>query len=226
MTDSYRKPSLNETLGLLETFGFTPTLVAIDAMEKSGEVRVAQCELNDMGGVATKVFGPTAAVETALERGRAAAEQLGGQPVTAILNRPDDRAWQAIESPRQFNPLIEQDVVFFPDGGRALRLSHPTATDEDLAMANEASLALGFIETQGFTAVFEAIDTACKAGNVQVLGKEKLGGGYVAVIIQGDLAAVTAAIEAGKEKVEGLGKLIAAHVLARPSPSVLALLPK
>ncbi len=38
--------------------------------------------------------------------------------------------------------------------------------------------------------------------------------------------AVTAAIEAGKEKVEGLGKLIAAHVLARPSPSVLALLPK
>jgi microcompartment protein CcmL/EutN len=170
--------------------------------------------------VATKVFGPTAAVETALERGRAAAEQLGGRPVTTILNRPDDRAWQAIESPRQYNPLIEQDVVFFPS------YEPVAATAEDLPMTNEASLALGFIETQGFTAVFEAIDTACKAGNVQVLGKEKLGGGYVAVIIQGDLAAVTAAVEAGKEKVEGLGKLIAAHVLARPSPSVLALLPK
>ncbi len=212
---------MNQSLGLLETFGLTPTLAAIDAMEKAGDVRLAQCELNDMGGVATKVFGETDAVQTALARGRAAAEEMGGRPVTAVLHRPDDRAWQAIDSPRQYNPLIEQDVVFFPNYEPVA-----AAAAEDSPMANETSLALGFIETQGFTAVFEAIDTACKAGNVQVLGKEKLGGGYVAVIIQGDLAAVTAAIEAGKEKVEGLGKLIAAHVLARPSPSVLALLPK
>jgi len=211
---------VNESLGLLETFGLTPTLAALDAMEKSGDVRVAQCELNDLGGVATKVLGPTAAVETALARGREAAERLGGRPVTVVIHRPDDGAWQAIQSPPQFNPLIEQDVVFFPN------FEPLAAAAEDLSMANQESLALGFIETQGFTAVFEAIDTACKAGNVTVLGKEKLGGGYVAVIIQGDLAAVTAAIEAGKEKVDGLGKLIAAHVLARPSPSVLALLPK
>jgi carbon dioxide concentrating mechanism protein CcmO len=92
-------------------------------------------------------------------------------------------------------------------------------------MAHETQ-ALGFIETQGFTAVFEAIDTACKAANVEVVGKEKLGGGYVAIVVKGDLAAVTAAIEAGRPRVEGLGKLIAAHVLARPSASVLSLLPK
>ncbi len=91
---------------------------------------------------------------------------------------------------------------------------------------SKISLALGFIETQGFTAVFEAIDTACKAGKIEVIGKEKLGGGYVCVIVQGELSAVTAAIEAGREKVGALGKLIAAHVLARPSPSVLSLLPK
>ena len=78
----------------------------------------------------------------------------------------------------------------------------------------QASFALGFIETQGFTAVFEAIDTACKAANVEVIGKEKLGGGYVTVVIKGDLSAVTAAIAAGQVKVEGLGKLIAAHVIA------------
>ncbi len=210
---------MNESLGLLETFGLTPTLAAIDLMEKSGDVRLSQCELNDMGGVATKIFGPTAAVETALARGRSLAEQMGGQPVTTVLHRPDDRAWQAIDSPPQHNPLIEQDVVFFPN-------YEPAAAVEESSMSNDASLALGIIETQGFTAVFEAIDTACKAGNVQVLGKEKLGGGYIAVIIQGDLAAVTAAVEAGKEKVEGLGKLIAAHILARPSQSVLALLPK
>jgi microcompartment protein CcmL/EutN len=37
---------------------------------------------------------------------------------------------------------------------------------------------------------------------------------------------VQAAIDAGKAKVGGLGKLIAAHVIARPSAGVLALLPK
>jgi microcompartment protein CcmL/EutN len=82
------------------------------------------------------------------------------------------------------------------------------------------------IETQGLTAVFEAIDTACKAANVEVIGREKLGGGYITVLIKGDVAAVTAAVEAGQAKVDGLGKLIAAHVIARPSPSLLALLPK
>ncbi len=92
-------------------------------------------------------------------------------------------------------------------------------------MSNTAQ-ALGFIETQGFTAVFEAIDTACKAASVQVVGKEKLGGGYITVVIRGDVAAVQAAVDAAKPGVEGLGKLIACHVIARPSESVMALLPK
>jgi microcompartment protein CcmL/EutN len=96
-------------------------------------------------------------------------------------------------------------------------------------MANETSApsyALGLIETQGFTAVFEAIDSACKAANVEVVAKEKLGGGYITVVIKGDVAAVKAAVDAGKSKVEGLGKLIAAHVIARPSAAVMTLLPK
>lgn len=93
-------------------------------------------------------------------------------------------------------------------------------------MAEPINYALGLIETQGFTAVFEAIDSACKAANVEVVCKEKLGGGYVTVVIKGDVAAVHAAVDAGKAKVEGLGKLIAAHVIARPSAAVLSLLPK
>ena len=61
---------MNETLGLLETTGLTPTLVALDAMEKSGNIRVIQCELNDFCGVCTKIAGATAAVKTAIEAGR------------------------------------------------------------------------------------------------------------------------------------------------------------
>ena len=83
-------------------------------------------------------------------------------------------------------------------------------------MSQDRPAALGLIETQGFTAVFEAIDTRpCKAASVEVVGKEKLGGGYITVVIRGELSAVSAAVDAAKSKVEGLGKLIAAHVMAR-----------
>ena len=80
--------------------------------------------------------------------------------------------------------------------------------------------------TAAAAAVREAIDSACKAANVEVIGKEKLGGGYITVVVKGDVAAVKAAIEAGTAKVNGLGKLIAGHVIARPSAAVLSLLPK
>ncbi len=217
---------MNDSLGLLETHGLTPAMVALDRMEKTAEVRVVQCELNDLLGVVMKVVGPTAAVTTAIEAGREAAEAMGGRPIAHVIHRPEDKAWEAIQSPPQFNPLIQQDVVFFPDYQAADPAPHDEPSSARSPMKAEQPFALGFIETQGFTAVFEAIDTACKAGNVEVIGKEKLGGGYVCVIVKGELAAVTAAIEAGREKVGSLGKLIAAHVLARPSPSVLALLPK
>lgn len=210
---------MNEAVGLLETTGLTVTLVAVDAMEKAADVRVLQCELNDFYGVCTKITGAVAAVSTAIEAGRRAAERMGTTPVADVIHRVDSRAAAAIQSPREYNPLIEQDVVFFPE-------CQTIATDKSQAMSQDQIFALGLIETQGFTAVFEAIDTACKAANVEVVGKEKLGGGYITVIIRGDLSAVTAAIEAGKAKVADLGKLISAHVIARPSPMVLGLLPK
>ena len=213
---------MNNALGLLETIGLTPTLAAIDAMEKSANVRVLQSELNDFYGVCTKIAGSVTAVAAAIAAGRAVAEPMNGQPVATVIPRTDPEAMRAIVSPQEFSPLIQQEVIFFPHYEAA---GQPTVAQES-PMSQERPQALGLIETQGFTAVFEAIDTACKAANVEVVGKEKLGGGYVTVIVKGDLSAVTAAIEAGKTKVDGLGKLIAAHVLARPSDAVLGLLPK
>lgn len=227
---------MSQVLGLLETHGLTPTLAAVDAMEKAGDVRVLQCELNDFYGVCTKITGTTAAVASAIAAGRAAAEPMGGQPVATVLPNADPRAVRAILSPAEYNPLIEQGVVFFPNyepvrppesvNESRMPQEKSPAVKESMMSQEKSPAALGLIETQGFTAVFEAIDTACKAANVEVVGKEKLGGGYVTVIVRGDLSAVTAAVEAGSAKVEGLGKLIAAHVLARPSPAVLSLLPK
>ncbi len=86
--------------------------------------------------------------------------------------------------------------------------------------------ALGIIETQGLTAILEATDSMLKAANVKLVGKEKIGAAYVTVIVRGDVAAVKAAVDAGSKAVGGLGKLIAAHVIARPHEDLTALLPK
>ena len=213
---------MNDALGMLETTGYTPAMVALDTMEKAANVRVVQAEINDFLGIIIKLTGTTDEVTTAIAAGYQVASQMGGQPVKDVINRPDAEAWKVIESPPESNPLIQQDVVHIP----VTSAHNETLGSEKLTVTQTTSFALGFIETQGFTAVFEAIDTACKAASVEVVGKEKLGGGYVTVVIKGDVAAVHAAIDAAKGQVEGLGKLIAAHVIPRPSESVLALLPR
>jgi carbon dioxide concentrating mechanism protein CcmO len=210
---------IDQTLGIIEINGWTAAMVAADALQKAADVRVLQAEWNDMLGAVIKVTGSSAATQTAIEAGQHAAEAFNAQVVSIVIQRPDAEALRAIMSPAEYNPLIEQAVV---------KNIEPTSSElpSGNTMSSNSNQALGFIETQGFTAVFEAIDTACKAASVQVVGKEKLGGGYVTVVIRGDVAAVQAAIDAAKPRVEGLGKLIACHVIARPSESVMALLPK
>ncbi len=60
---------------------------------------------------------------------------------------------------------------------------------------------------------------------LSLLAKKKIGAAYVTIIIRGDVAAVKAAIDAGSLAVGNLGKLIAAHVIARPHEGLLKLLP-
>ena len=207
---------MNGAVGFLETVGLTPALVAVDVMFKSAPVRIVQVEVNDLYGVCVKITGPVDAVCAAIQAGGQIVEQMKGKPVTHVITDLARDAERAVVSPREYNPLIQQEVVFQSD----------TSEKGNDKMSQENSYALGLIETQGFTAVFEAIDTACKTANVEVIGKEKLGGGYVTVVIKGELSAVTAAVEAGQNKIGALGKLIAAHVIARPSQPVLGLLPK
>ncbi len=159
---------MNAALGMLETTGLTPALVALDVMDKISGVRVVQAEINDFLGICIKVTGSSAQLDVALQAGLAAARRMGGKPVIDVIHRPDEQARRAIESPPEYNPLIEQDVVHIPS-------YQPTRTQprQEPTVTETTSYALGFIETQGFTAVFAAIDTACKAASVEVIGKEK-----------------------------------------------------
>jgi microcompartment protein CcmL/EutN len=85
--------------------------------------------------------------------------------------------------------------------------------------------ALGMIETRGFAAMVEAADAMVKAAKVELVGYEKIGGGYVTAVVRGDVAAVKAAVEAGARGAERVGEVVAVHVIARPHSNVDVQLP-
>ena len=85
---------------------------------------------------------------------------------------------------------------------------------------------LGMIETKGLIGAIEAADAMGKAANVQLVGKEQVGGGLVTVMVRGDVGAVKAATDAGAAAAEKVGELISVHVIARPHTEVDAILPK
>jgi ethanolamine utilization protein EutM len=76
------------------------------------------------------------------------------------------------------------------------------------------------IETKGLVAQFEATDAMLKAANVELIGWEKVGSGYVTVFVRGDVAAVKAAVEAGATAASALGEVVAVHVIPRPHDDV------
>lgn len=191
-------------------------MVVLDAMEKMAGVRVLQLELNDEPGVCLKLTGALADIEAAAQAARRAGDSMGVAVLAHVIATPAEGARAAYEAALEFSPLIEQSAVQVP---RVQSIS------QEGKMNEQANFAVGLIETQGFTAVFEAIDTAVKTANVEVLAREKLGGGYITVVIKGDVAAVRAAVEAGSAKVAALGRLVAAHVIPSPSHAVLSLLP-
>lgn len=85
--------------------------------------------------------------------------------------------------------------------------------------------ALGMIETRGLTASIEAADAMLKSADVELVGTEKIGSGLVTVMVQGDVGAVKAAVEAGQEAASRIGELVAVHVIPRPHVSVGEILP-
>src|SRR5208282_4870348 len=92
-------------------------------------------------------------------------------------------------------------------------------------MSESGFEALGMIETRGFSAMVEAADAMVKAAKVDLVGFEKIGGGYVTAIVRGDVAACRAAVEAGSRAAAKVGEIVSTHVIPRPHESVDAALP-
>ena len=84
--------------------------------------------------------------------------------------------------------------------------------------------ALGMIEVYGYLTTVEALDSALKAANVSRLGVEKVRGGLVTVLVEGDVGAVKAAMDASAAAAERVGTVISVHVIPRPADDVTRML--
>lgn len=197
------------SLALLEIGNLAPALVVADRCLKAAGVRLLSVENTDSGTLCLKLNGSAASVALAAQQGAALARRMGGVAVVTVLPGPENEAIRLIDSPPSYSPLLGVYDALSPKEN-----------------AMETNGALGLLETQGLVTLLHASDVMVKTADVHIAGKEKIGGGFVTVFIRGDIAAVQAAIDAGKRTVEQLGgKLIHADVINHPHPELAALLP-
>jgi ethanolamine utilization protein EutM len=82
-------------------------------------------------------------------------------------------------------------------------------------------LAIGLVETKGLIGLVAATDAMVKAANVEVVKRMEIGGGLVTTIVNGDVASVRAAVEAGARVAGQVGELVNSYVIPNPAEGVM-----
>jgi microcompartment protein CcmL/EutN len=196
-------------LALLEISNLAPAFVVADRCAKAAGVRILGIESTDSPAQCIKLIGSADDVREAAEQGAALGRQLGATAFWSWLAGPRDEVLALAAQKPAYSPLLGV---------------YDARAPRETPMIN--SSAIGLLETQGLVAALHATDEMLKSAAVQLVGKEKIGAAYVTIIVRGDVAAVQAAIAAGRQTVERLGgKLIMADVIPRPHPDLAALLP-
>jgi carbon dioxide concentrating mechanism protein CcmO len=206
----------SSALGFVEVPFLSGTALVADHMAKAANIEILGFETTGNPSLLIRIAGDASSIRTAVEAAEAYAKTLGTEAIVRSIPAPDSGMEPLINFANAQNPLYGGRDQFLP-------ADYPQPTEQTMSTPQQA---LGIIETQGLTAILEATDVMLKAANVTLVGKEKIGAAYVTVIVRGDVAAVKAAVDAGAKAVDGLGKLVAAHVIARPHADLLALLPK
>jgi len=84
--------------------------------------------------------------------------------------------------------------------------------------------ALGMFEIRSMLAAIQAADTMVKSANVSIVDFNFVGSGIVSVIIEGEVAAVRAAVDSAIATAGGLAEIISTNVIPRPHDEVLKIL--
>ena len=85
--------------------------------------------------------------------------------------------------------------------------------------------AIALLEVQAMVAAIAGLDAMVKAADVKLIHVEKrLGGRMVTVVVEGEVSAVQAALEAGAAAAKEVGNVKVCEVIARPHPDVMRFL--
>jgi carbon dioxide concentrating mechanism protein CcmO len=179
---------------MIETVGLIGVIEAGDAMSKAANVVLLGWDRVGSGLVSVFCEGDVAAVKSAVDAGAQAAARVSEVHSVHVIPRPH----------------AELDAV--------LPKRHPKEGE-----AGAKVQAMGLIETRGATGVVEASDAMSKAAAVEVVRIQEIGGGYITVLVSGDVGSVKSAVSAGAEAVERVGELVAHHVIPRPADDVVEL---
>ena len=188
---------MSEAIGMVETVGLTGLIEAGDAMCKAANITLLGWDRIGAGLVAVFCQGDVAAVKSAVDAGAQAASKVGEVHSVHVIPRPH----------AELSAILPTRAKAGKEGEKAAA----------------GIRALGIIETRGATGVIEASDAMCKAADVDVVKIQEIGGGYITVLVSGDVGSVMAAVSAGAESSERVGELISQHVIPRPSDDVIDL---
>lgn len=79
---------------------------------------------------------------------------------------------------------------------------------------------MGLLEVHGLATAIGAVDAMRKAAPVDVHPLQRIGDGLVTLVAIGDIAAVREAVQVGADRASGIGRVVATHVIGRPSPDL------
>ncbi|MGJ3243244.1 MAG: BMC domain-containing protein [Opitutales bacterium] len=80
---------------------------------------------------------------------------------------------------------------------------------------------IGMVETRGYVGNVQASDAMVKAASVELAHQFQIGGGYVTILVKGDVGSVKSAVEAGAEAAARVGELVGTNVIPRPHPELI-----
>ncbi len=184
---------MSDAIGMVETVGLVGVVEAGDAMAKAASVQLLGWDRVGSGLVTVFCSGDVAAVKSAVDAGSTAAAKVGEVHSVHVIPRPHSE------------------------------LTAVVPERSDSSDSDDRVRALGLIETKGAIGVVEAADAMSKAADVEVIKLQDIGGGYITVIVSGDVGSVQASVSAGAESAERVGELVSQHVIPRPHDDLVAL---
>lgn len=187
---------MSDAIGMVETVGLVGVVEAGDAMAKAASVQLLGWDRVGSGLVTVFCSGDVAAVKSAVDAGSTAAAKVGEVHSVHVIPRPHSELTAVV-----------------PERGDS----------GDSGDSDGRVRALGLIETKGSIGVIEAADAMSKAADVEVVKLQDIGGGYITVMVSGDVGSVQASVSAGAEAAERVGELVSQHVIPRPHDDLIAL---